>query len=278
MATIGVYDSGVGGLSVYREIVKLLPGERYIYFADNAYCPYGDKSENLILERAREITDWMLYKGADIMVIACNTATAAAIATLRAEYSEDNDRVRELTRGRLGRIKFIGMEPAIKPAVLGTSAGVVGILATASTLSASKYLNNKSLYEGAARITERVGRGFVELVEKGCLSGPEAEATVRESLAPLLDEGADTVVLGCTHYPFLLETIRKVAASVAPGREISFIDPAPAVARQLVSVMRQEGLLPPDSDKPARVSTDRPDILLKASGDDSALRRTFSLL
>jgi len=272
MAVIGVYDSGVGGLSVYREIVKLLPGERYVYFADNAYCPYGEKGEDLIIQRAQEITDWMLFKGVDIIVIACNTATAAAIATLRAEYSSDNDRVRELTQGRLSHIKFIGMEPAIKPAVLGSSAGVVGILATAGTLSASKYLNNKSLYEGAARIVEHVGQGFVELVEKGCINGPEAEAVVSESLAPLLSEGADTIVLGCTHYPFLLNAMRKVAARLAPGREIHFIDPAPAVARQLVSVMEQEGI---QKESPAAAGES---VLLRASGDDAALKRTFDLL
>ncbi len=273
MATIGIYDSGVGGLSVYREIVKILPDEEYIYFADSAYCPYGRKSGQLIVERAQEITDFLLYRGADIIVVACNTATAAAIATLRAIYSEDNDRVRTITQGRLSHIKFIGMEPAVKPAVLGTASGVVGILATAGTLAGSKYLANKDLYKGAARITEHVGEGFVELVEKGCTHGAEAERIISESLAPLLDEGADTIVLGCTHYPFLLDSMQKVAERLAPGRRVNFIDPAPAVARQLLNVMTQEGI-----QKTAAGEGHGPKVILKSSGDAQALHQAFDTL
>ena len=123
MATIGIFDSGSGGLSVYREIVKLLPYERYIYFADNAHCPYGEKSAEYIQDRARAISEILLGMGADIIVVACNTATAAAIATLREEYPE---------------ITFVGMEPAVKPAALGTKTGVIGVLATAGTLKGSK--------------------------------------------------------------------------------------------------------------------------------------------
>lgn len=259
---------------MYREIIKLLPAENYIYFADSAYCPYGRKSEDLIVERAQEITDWLVFNGADIIVVACNTATAAAITTLRACYSEANDRVRMLSRGRLSHIKFIGMEPAVKPAVLGTSSGVVGILATAGTLAGSKYLANKDLYKGAARIVEHVGEGFVELVESGRISGPEVEETVSRSLAPLLQEGADTIVLGCTHYPFLLDALKAAAQRLAPGREIGFIDPAPAVARQLCAVMEQEGIkktAAPQGCSPVNLR-------LKSSGDDSALKRAFETL
>lgn len=271
---IGLFDSGTGGLSVLREIVKLLPDEKYVFYADNAHCPYGEKSPEFIRERCRVITRTLLAEGADIIVAACNTATAAAIRTLREEFP----------------VRFIGMEPAVKPAALGTRTGVIGVLATAGTLKGSKYLATKGNFEDNCTIVEHVGRGFVELVERGVLTGPEAEATVRESLEPLLEAGADTVVLGCTHYPFLLETLQKVAG---PG--IRFIDPAPAVARHLIYVMVQERLLSEgvatralakvielaeaeamgkQRTAPARV----PDVRLISSGDPLPLQRMFRLL
>ena len=227
---IGIFDSGVGGLSVFREIRKLLPEERYIYYSDNAHCPYGEKSREYIIDRAREITDFLLSKGADIIVVACNTATAAAIASLREEYD----------------VKFIGMEPAVKPAATSTMTGVVGVLATAGTLKADKYLNTREKWAEGVKIAEHVGQGFVELVEKGCTSGPEAEDVVMESLKPLIEEGADRIVLGCTHYPFLSDTISKVASGIAPERDIKIIDPAPAVAKHLLEIMKQEGLIRKD--------------------------------
>ena len=223
---IGIFDSGVGGLSVFREIRKVLPEEKYVYFSDSAHCPYGEKSKGYIIERARSITRFLLDKGADIIVVACNTATAAAIAELRKEFP----------------IRFIGMEPAVKPAVMSTKTGTVGVLATAGTLKADKYLNTREKWAEGVRIAEHVGQGFVELVENGCTSGNEAEDIVRASLKPLLDEGADRIVLGCTHYPFLSETITKVASELYPERQITVIDPAPAVARHLVEVMQEEGI------------------------------------
>ena len=283
MANIGIFDSGSGGLSVYREIRKLLPTEKYVYFADNAFCPYGSKSPAFIRERAREITELLVRRGADIIVVACNTATAAAIAALRAEFSDQpSEALREWSDGRLDRICFIGMEPAVKPAALGTKSGVIGVLATAGTLAASKYLNTKGLYEDDVRIAEHVGQGFVELVEAGELSGPHAEAVVRESLEPLLEEGADTIVLGCTHYPFLLDTLRKVADDFcrANGKDpVRFIDPAPAVARQLLKVMDREGIdhgpVSPDSDRTVSAGTD---LTLLSSGPSCTLRDTARLL
>lgn len=219
---IGLFDSGSGGLSVLREIVRLLPDEKYVYYSDNAHCPYGEKSPEYIRERCREIVRLLLDKGADIIVVACNTATAAAIQVLREEFP----------------VRFIGMEPAVKPAALGTRTGVVGVLATAGTLKGSKYLTTKGNFEDGCTIVEHVGQGFVELVENGNLEGEAAENVVRSSLQPLLDAGADTIVLGCTHYPFLLPVLRKLAG---PG--VRFIDPAPAVARHLIYVMVQERLL-----------------------------------
>ena len=248
MATIGIFDSGSGGLSVYRELVKVLPQERYIYYSDAANCPYGEKSALFIRRRARFITEFLLDKGADVIVVACNTATAAAIATLRSEYPD---------------VPFVGMEPAVKPAALGTKSGVIGVLATAGTLKASKYLNTRGLYSGDVRVVEHVGQGFVELVEKGILDGPEAENTVRASLQPLLDEGADVVVLGCTHYPFLRPVIERIA-----GPAVQVIDPAPAVARQTQRLLERHGI--PTGEGGYSVE-------LNSSGDLNALKRIFEL-
>ena len=249
MATIGIFDSGSGGLSVYREIVRLLPYERYVYFSDNAHCPYGEKTAAYIQERGRIITEILLGLGADIIVVACNTATAAAIATLRAEYPA---------------IPFIGMEPAVKPAALGTETGVIGVLATAGTLKGSKYLNTRGRFEDDVRIVEHVGEGFVELVENGILDGPEAYETVRASLQPLLDAGADRIVLGCTHYPFLRPVIEAIA-----GPDVQVIDPAPAVARQTVRVLAERGI--PTGEGPFSVD-------LYFSGEPDSLRRIYALL
>ena len=222
MATIGIFDSGCGGLSVFRALVQLLPRERYLYYADNAHCPYGEKTAGYIRRRARHITDFLLKEGADIIVVACNTATAAAITALRAAYPN---------------VPFVGMEPAVKPAALGTKTGVVGVLATAGTLKASKYLTTRGRVSPQVRVVEHVGEGFVELVEKGVLDGPEALETVRTSLQPLLEQGADVIVLGCTHYPFLEPLIRRVAG---PGVQV--IDPAPAVARQTLRLLQERGI------------------------------------
>jgi glutamate racemase len=243
---IGIFDSGSGGLSVFREIIKILPKEKYVYYADNAFCPYGEKTPKFIRERGRAITEFLLGKGADIIVVACNTATAAAISALRKEYP----------------VKFIGMEPAVKPAALSSTTGVIGVLATAGTLKGSKYLTTKGLYEDNVTIVEHVGKGFVELVERGVLDGPEAEETVRQSLMPLLEAGADRIVLGCTHYPFLSEVIKKLSW---PG--VTVIDPAPAVAKQLMKVMGEEGLVREDGGPVF------PDIELVTSGDRTSAER-----
>ncbi len=249
---IGMFDSGSGGLSVLREIIRLLPQEQFVYFADNAFCPYGEKTPEFIQDRSRTITRLLLDKGAEIIVVACNTATGAAISTLRNEFP----------------VRFIGMEPAVKPAALSSRTGVIGVLATAGTLKASKYLTTKGLYEDEVKIVERVGLGFVELVENGILDGPVAEETVRRSLEPLLEAGADRIVLGCTHYPFLSDVISRIA-----GLDVRIIDPAPAVARHLADVMLREGLLKED-----RPSGEEPRIELITSGDDTSARRILKLI
>lgn len=260
---IGIFDSGSGGLSVFREIIKLLPEESYVYYADNANCPYGEKSLPFIQDRSRAITEFLLSRGARIIVVACNTATAAAITTLRNEYP----------------VRFIGMEPAVKPAALSSQTGVIGVLATAGTLKGSKYLTTKGIYEDDVRIVEHVGQGFVELVEAGILDGPVAEETVRRSLRPLLDAGADRIVLGCTHYPFLRNVIQRIA-----GPDVRIIDPAPAVARHLVDVMGEEGLPLSEAATPAGLATGKgsapsePRIELVTSGDNTSAKRILDIV
>ena len=283
MIKIGVFDSGEGGLSVLKEITRLLPEAEYIYYSDNAHCPYGEKSPEYIQERARAITERLLKEGADVIVVACNTATAAAISVLRAEYSdassqEVRDKVQELTAGRHGHIDFIGMEPAVKPAALGTKTGVVGVLATAGTLKGSKYLKTKESVDDQVNVVEHIGRGFVELVEEGRLSGSEAEDVVKASLRPLLSAGADIIVLGCTHYPFLLPVLQKVA-----GPDIRFIDPAPAVARQLVHVLERDGMLSAGEASSALARNasavpSSPHVKLLSSGDPEPLHHLYGTI
>lgn len=283
MIKIGVFDSGEGGLSVLKEITRLLPEAEYVYYSDNAHCPYGEKSPEYIQDRARAITERLLKEGADVIVVACNTATAAAISVLRSEYSdassqEVRDKVRELTGGRHDHICFIGMEPAVKPAALGTRTGVVGVLATAGTLKGSKYLKTKESVDDQVNVFEHVGRGFVELVEEGRLSGSEAEDVVKASLVPLLSAGADIIVLGCTHYPFLLPVLQKVA-----GPDIRFIDPAPAVARQLVHVLERDGMLSAGDASSALARNasavpSSPHVKLLSSGDPEPLHHLYGTI
>ena len=239
---------------MFREIRKVLPEQSYIYYSDNAHCPYGEKGRDYIIERARHITQFLIEKGCEIIVVACNTATAAAISTLREEFP----------------VKFIGMEPAIKPAAKSTRTGIVGVLATAGTLKASKYLDTREKWAQNVKIVEHIGQGFVELVENGNINGPQAEQTVSTSLVPLLEAGADTIVLGCTHYPFLIGTIQKIAETKFPEREIKVIDPAPAVAKHLIEVMQEEGI--------AQKSPSGYSIELHSSGEPEGLFNTFNSL
>lgn len=213
---IGVYDSGVGGLSVWKELYGLMPAEDFIYFADNAHCPYGDKPVEYIRDRARRVTSFFVDKGVEIVVVACNTATAAAIDLLRSEFS----------------IPFVGMEPAIKPAALATKSGVVGILATTNTFKGSIYRHTREEFASDIKVIEVVGHGLVEAVESSIIPYGLLERYVGE----IVGEGADVIVLGCTHFPFLQDQIQKIA-----GNDVLVINPAPAVARHTAKLLGYEG-------------------------------------
>lgn len=213
---IGVFDSGLGGLSVLREIVARRPDLSTIYVADSGHCPYGVKSADQIIERAEVITEFLLGQGAQLIVVACNTATIAAVEYLRANYS----------------LPFVGMEPAVKPAVARTRSGVIGVLATGAALAGNKLLKLIDRHRGSVRVITQPCPGLVEQVEAGALDGPKTEALLRDYALPLLEAGADTLVLGCTHYPFLRETLARI---VGPG--VTLLDTGEAVARRVDSLL-----------------------------------------
>ena len=225
-APIGVFDSGVGGLSVLAELRRELPHESFLYFADSGWCPYGGKPNAEIVARAFAISDELLAAGCKLIVVACNTATIAAVELLRATYP----------------LSFVGIEPAIKPAVAGTRSGVVGVLATGAALAGDKFLRLQAQHGANVRVITQPCPGLVEFVERGELDGADLRALVQRYVEPLLRDGADTLVLGCTHYPFL----RRVIAEVA-GPGVTLLDTGAAVARQTRRVLEREGLLAADS-------------------------------
>lgn len=233
---IGILDSGVGGLSVLREIHALLPHAELHYVGDSAWCPYGTKSPEVIIERVVAITDYLLSKGVEIIVIACNSATIHAVGSLRATYP----------------IPIVGMEPAVKPAAALTKSGVIGVLATEASIAGEKFHHLVNQHASGVNVITRPCPRFVELVEKGILSGSEAEEAVCEALAPLAEAGADVFVLGCTHYPFLRTVVE---AEVPAGSHV--VDTGPAVAKRVAS------LLPANSDS----SNNPPEIHIETTGN-----------
>lgn len=217
---VGFFDSGVGGVSVVREFVRLRPAAEVFYVADWTYCPYGEKPETVLRSRAHLITERLLAQGCQLIVVACNTATAVAIDSLRATYD----------------VPFVGLEPAVKPAALHTKTGVIGILATPNTFKGRLYKETSARFAGNVRILPAAGKGFVELVEAGEFDSEKAERVVTHVLAPLLEQGIDQLVLGCTHYPFLKAVIARVA-----GSGVTIVDPSHAVALRVVSLLEQRG-------------------------------------
>jgi glutamate racemase len=218
---IAMFDSGLGGLSVWRELVRQLPDESVLYFADHAFCPYGERSHQEILLRCESIAHYLERQGAKLMLIACNTATSAAARYLRERLA----------------MPVVGIEPALKPAAQLSQSRRVGVLATRATLSGEKFSELATRFGDGVVIYPRCGEGWVELVEAGQLSGPEAEAAVRNVIEPLLEKEVDQIVLGCTHYPFLLPLIEQVV----DGRA-QIIDPAQAVCRQVARQIEQHQL------------------------------------
>lgn len=221
---IGVFDSGVGGLTVLAEIRRELPAEDLLYVADSGHAPYGDKSPAAIEARAVLVTEFLIAQGAKAVVVACNTATGAAARLLRSRYP----------------VPIIAMEPAVKPAVAGSRSGVVGVLATRATLASAKFQDLIDRLGAAAEVRLMPCPGLVERVEAGDLAGEGTRALVADYLAPLLERGADHLVLGCTHYPYLRPLIEDLA-----GPAVRVLDSGPAVARQVRRRLESDGLLAP---------------------------------
>ena len=224
-APVGLFDSGLGGLTVLREVVSLLPCEDTFFYADRAHCPYGHRPADEVVALSDACVRRLLAERCKLVVVACNTATAAAIATLRSRYPE---------------IPFVGMEPAVKPAAQRSRTHVVGVLATQGTASGRHFRETSAKWAAGTRVVVRDATDLVALVEAGMAGTGEARAAVAAHVNPLLEAGADCIVLGCTHFPHLREDIRSVAG---PGVEL--FDPSPAVARRVKSVLDSLGLLHP---------------------------------
>ncbi len=240
---IGVFDSGVGGLSVWKEVVALLPHEDIIYFADNANCPYGSKTRQDVIALSDLIVQFFISKNVKLIVVACNTATAASIDYLRNTY----------------QLPFVGMEPAVKPAAINTKTKCVGILATAGTLGGKLFKATTERYASDVRIVKQVGTGLVELVESGNQYSPKAEELLIKYVRPMVEKGADHIVLGCTHYPFFRPLVDRIA-----GEGVTIVDPAPAVARRVKDILESENLI--------ALACDTPKYLFYSSGSCSTMR------
>lgn len=220
---IGIFDSGIGGLSVLHAIHELMPDEPLLYLADQAHVPYGPRPLEEVRQFSEAITRYLLEQDARLIVVACNTASAAALKYLRALFPE---------------VPFVGMEPAVKPAVEHTRSRVVGILATPSTFQGELYASVVERFGQGVKLLQSTCPGLVNQIEIGALESPETHRILEQALSPMLDQGIDTVVLGCTHYPFVIPLIQQIT-----GPNVRVIDPAPAVARQAQRLLIAGSLL-----------------------------------
>lgn len=246
---IGVFDSGVGGLSVFGAIRRLLPSQPVLYLADQAHVPYGPRSLEEVRRFSQEIARFLLEQGAGLIVVACNTASAAALHYLRRVFPQ---------------VPFVGMEPAVKPAAEQTRSGVVGVLATQATFQGELYASVVERFANGVTVLQAACPGLVDEIEAGNLNGRGARAILEEALRPMLARGIDTVVLGCTHYPFVIPLIQEIT-----GPAVRVIDPAPAIARQTARLLQANQLLA-DNAAPGWVR-------FLTSGDPQALTRLLPL-
>lgn len=241
---IGFFDSGLGGISIWRAVTQLLPAESTLYYADSGHCPYGHRPHAQVRALSHRIVSFLVASGCKLIVVACNTATAAAIDDLRAHYS----------------IPIVGIEPAVKPAALATRTGSIGILATKGTLEGELFQRTRERYAHDIDVHMQVGTGLVDIVEQSRETEPTSVALLRSYIQPMLDHNVDQLVLGCTHYPFLIEQIN----ALTQGR-VHIIDPAMAVARQVKRLLDRHRALAADSHTPLHK--------FYTSGDPAQLRQ-----
>jgi glutamate racemase len=246
---IGVFDSGVGGLSVVRALSQKLPYESLFYVADRAHCPYGARSAQEIRRLSESICRYLMEHDAKLIVVACNTASAAALSHLRRLFPQ---------------LPFVGMVPAVKPAAQSTKTGVVGVLATQSTFQGQLYRDVVRRYAQGTRVIAQICDGLVECVEKGALEEPRTKALLRSYINPLLGAGADTLVMGCTHYAFLVPTIRQLI-----GDDVQVLETGEAIARRTTQILKREGGVK---------ETGRGKISLATTGDPLRFQRTAKML
>lgn len=252
---IGIFDSGIGGLSVLKYIHASLPNEQLLYFADSGYAPYGGRTEDEIVERSLAIAEFLMQYEAKALVVACNTATAAAIKALRARYPD---------------IPLVGVEPGLKPAAALSKTGTVGVLATKGTLTSEKFRLLREQISAATHVQfiPQACIGLADQVEKGELQSADTALLLRRYIEPLIEQGADTLVLGCTHYPFVLPLIEDIVGHLT-SRPVAIVDTGEPIARQLVRLLTERGLLRQEG--PGKIAA-------FTTGSETALKTAFSRL
>src|SRR5687767_10377327 len=241
---IGIFDSGVGGLSVLRAVREQMPNESIIYFGDQGHVPYGSRSMKQIQDLSEGITNFLLKQNAKIIVVACNTASAAALKYLRAKFPA---------------VQFVGMEPAVKPAAEYTQTGKVGVLATPATFQGALYASVVERFANGVELLQNTCPGLVQEIEQGNLGGEKTRQILEDALLPMLAKNIDTVVLGCTHYPFVIPLIQQIV-----GENVRVIDPAPAVAKQTARLLEAKGM--------RNKSDSKGDVKFYTSGDPDELK------
>jgi glutamate racemase len=248
---VGIFDSGIGGLSVLREIHNMLPFQPIYYIADQAHVPYGKRQMSEIRDFAFAITDFLTAMGAQVIVVACNTASAAALKELRKEYPQ---------------LTFIGMEPAVKPATQITHSGIVGVLATPTTFQGKLYHTLVEKFARDVKILTHTCPGLVEAIESGEIATQSTRLILQRALLPMIEKGADTIVLGCTHFPFVIPMIKDIV-----GPDIAVIDPSPAIAKRVSFLLSELNLIKRYSSKS--------EIVFSSTGKPESFKRTiYSLI
>ena len=247
---IGIFDSGVGGISVLRAIREQMPEENVIYFGDQGHIPYGPRPMEQIRDFSEAITNFLLTHDAKIIVVACNTASAAALKYLREKFPD---------------ISFVGMEPAVKPAAEHTQTGKVGVLATPATFQSALYASVVERFANGVELFQNTCNGLVQQIEHGHLDGEETRKILEEALSPMMEKNIDTVVLGCTHYPFVIPLIQRIV-----GDHVRVIDPAPSVAKQVRRLLEAGGR--------KSQSSARGEVKFYTSGDPTVLRSMLPIL